>query len=91
MSWLKRKESNDSQGSRTIDLRKKSSIFGNKKNKKKGDKVSDGTKNCVLCHKSITGELILCNQYLTRSKLCNAGPFCSDECWEEHMKRISHY
>jgi len=72
----------------TIDLRKKGSIFGVKTKKEKDSEKNIG---CIICNKKISNKPIFCNQYLTRTKLCNAGPFCSEPCWNKHLKNTIHY
>ncbi len=74
----------------TIDIRKKQSFFDTLFNKRTHPNKTK-IKKCKICSRQINDEPIFCNQFLTRSRQCNYGPLCSDECWEYHMKRIDHY
>ncbi len=73
----------------TIDLRKRQSFFDTLRKKKTHQQ--DDILKCKVCKKAISGKPIFCNQYLSRTRLCNAGPFCSDDCWQKHLDETSHY
>lgn len=75
---------------RTIDLRKKQSFFDTMRKKKNDAKYDDNIK-CMICFKKIGDNPLFCTQYLTRTKLCNAGPFCSEKCLEVHIDNTVHY
>jgi ribosomal protein L34E len=72
----------------TINLRKKPSLFEIMFKKKSTD---DEILKCDNCNKKITGTPKFCNQFVTRTRRCNAGPFCSNKCLEEHTKNSTHY
>jgi hypothetical protein len=87
MSWGK---SGKKKKPATMDLRKKQSFFDTLKNRRT-HMESDKALKCVICFKKIGGVPEFCDNYLTRSKRCNAGPFCSKECWDKHMEQQPHY
>ncbi|WP_455392584.1 hypothetical protein [[Eubacterium] cellulosolvens] len=88
MSWGKSKK--NKKRPQTIDLRKKQSLFDTLR-KKRTHQGPDNVLKCKMCYKLINGNPIFCRQYLSRTKLCNAGPFCSDRCLQEHMDNTTHY
>lgn len=93
MFWGKRKKEwttkkRAEKRSQTIDLRKKRSML---KLKGKNTKESEDLIQCIICNKIIKDKPKFCNQYVTRTRLCNAGPFCSDSCWEKHLDNTTHY
>lgn len=87
MTWGKAKK--NKKKPQTIDLRKKQSFFDTLRKKKthKDDEIL----KCKICYKKITGKPIFCDKYLSRTRLCNAGPFCSEKCLQEHLNNITHY
>ena len=94
MFWGKGKDKNKTKSRgkpETIDLRKRFSIFSTFSAKRKKETDSEDSLKCTICFKKITSKPLFCNQYVTRSRLCNAGPFCSNECWEAHMENSTHY
>ena len=74
---------------KTVDLRKKQSFFDTLRKKKTHD--DEDELKCTNCFKKITDKPIFCSQYLSRTRLCNAGPYCSDKCLGVHLDNISHY
>jgi len=90
MFWKKEPVKKEQKSSQTIDLRKKQPLFSGF-SKKKEKKDTKEIIKCKSCLKEIVGKPVFCNLYLTRTRLCNAGPFCSDKCWKEHLDHRSHY
>jgi hypothetical protein len=74
---------------KTVDLRKKQSFLDTLR-KKKTHNEEDEVK-CKNCYKKIIDKPIFCNKYLSRTRFCNAGPFCSELCLNEHLENTSHY
>lgn len=90
MVWKKESREKGKKIPQTIDLRKKQPIFSGLI-KKKEKKDTEEILKCKICSKEIHGKPVFCNLYLTRTRLCNAGPYCSDKCWKKHLKHRSHY
>jgi len=82
MSWGKSNTGRNKP--QTIDLRKKQSFFDTLRKKKTHAGIDDVLK-CKMCYKIIDEKPIFCTNYLSRTRLCNAGPFCSEKCWKEHL------
>jgi hypothetical protein len=88
MSWGKADKGKKKP--QTIDLRKKQSFLDTLRKRRTHPGPEDILK-CKMCYKLIDGKPIFCHKYLSRTKLCNAGPFCSDKCLKEHLNNITHY
>lgn len=57
---------------------------------KKGPKP-EKPQECVICLKDIPkGRAKLCENWLTETRLCKEGPFCSKKCLKEHLRREVH-
>jgi hypothetical protein len=89
MFWGSAKKKNTKKPG-TIDLRKKQSFFDTLRKRKTQSKPDEKAK-CMNCNKEISNKPIFCTNFRTRTKPCKAGPFCSDKCWDEHLKRTNHY
>ena len=90
MFWKKESGDKGKKSPQTLDLRKKQPLLSGFL-KKKEKKDSEETLKCKTCLKLIDGKPVFCNLYSTRTRLCNAGPFCSDKCWKKHLEHQSHY
>ena len=88
MSWGK--SNKVKKKSKTIDLRKKQSFLDTLR-KIRSHSGSDDVLKCNMCYKLIDDKPVFCNKYLSRTRLCNAGPFCSDKCRKEHLDNTTHY
>jgi len=61
----------------------------------KKEKTPQPGKNvCRFCLKDLSGidekKRVYCNKWLTRTRRCGAGPFCSKKCLKYHWEDISH-
>jgi hypothetical protein len=75
---------------KTIDLKKKQSFFDTLRKRRTHAGPNDILK-CKICFKKITDVPEYCDKYITRKKRCNAGPFCSEKCKNEHLSNVDHY